>query len=315
MKKHTFLFFLLFVGYFSSAQKNDPGADVILFEKALLLQQLVNDDLQLNRGISSGDSLSEKAAFEADMKEIILEKSLFFYDNLIEQYPNSKLLYRALNNKAYILLNMDEVDEAEEIFLLILDSKLNDAEKGGVGTGIMAEPYANYKNRAAKTLARLSIEKKDYKSALEYLNLTHKYVYRHFCGNEYAADKIYVAELYAQCYIGLKDFEKATEVLLPELMNNALTDNTDLVNLAYQVLMETYSREELSTKYEEAFRHYEVETVKTKKYEYQTYHIVFLGRKIGFFPPEELEFLSADKQAKSVDRIYRESPLYVLLNK
>jgi len=314
MRKHAILFFLLVAGHFSSAQKNDPGADVVLFEKALLLQQLVNYDLDLDRTIDLQDSLAEIAAFAGDMKETILEKSLDFYDELIETYPKSSLLCRALNNKGYILLEMDEVEEAEAVFLSILNSNANDADKGGVGTGIMAEPYANYKNRAAKTLARLSIEKKDYQKALDYLNLTQKYVYRHFCGNEYAADKIYLTELYAQCYIGLKDSKKATEILLPEILNNGLADNTDLVNLAYQVLLESYSREELRTKYEEAFTNYQVEKAKKRKEEYEKHYIVFLGQRVEIVS-WDLEFLPADEKAKAMNRIYKQSPLYALLNK
>jgi tetratricopeptide (TPR) repeat protein len=207
MKKLRTIFIFILFGQITFAQDNSVQKDFLLFEKGYTLQTLVDEDLELNDVINSSDSSTSEKDFAEEIKEIILERALENYQELIDSFPNSKLLYRAMNNKGYIELDLDDIEEAEKTFKKIIDSEADDEEIGGPGLGLMSEPYTNYKNRAAKALANIYLEKEDFAEALKFLDLTKKYPYYHFCGNEYEADEIYMSTLYAKCYIGLKDYE------------------------------------------------------------------------------------------------------------
>lgn len=305
------LLILIFLGQFAFGQGRTIKKDEQLFEKAFLMQQLVHEDLGLDDVIKA-DSIKAVQELATEIKETILYKAIDYYQELIDSFPESKLLFRALNNKGFIELALKDTGDGKLTFLKILNSKADDQEPGGIGSGIMAEPYANYKNRAIKVLADISIQEGNFMEAIKYLDLTNKYPYRHFCGNEYAADDIYMTELYAKSYLGLKNKQKALEVLLPAILENGLADNSDLVKLAYKTLMEEYSKDELQTKYEEAFKNNKVEKVKTKKEECNRYYITFLNIKI-VLNSWKLAYLEPGNEQTVINEIYKNSPLYKLL--
>jgi tetratricopeptide (TPR) repeat protein len=170
MLRVTFIILLLFLGQVTFGQKKPITRDQLLFEKALLLQQMVNEGLDLEETIE--DSIELRAEYATEIKESILEKALGFYNELIDSFPKSKLRFRALNNKGFIELSLEDTAEAKKTFLAILNSIANDKEKGGVGSGLMGEPYANYKNRAARILASIGIQANNWNEALRYLDLT-----------------------------------------------------------------------------------------------------------------------------------------------
>lgn len=316
MKQLTILFILVLLGQVAFGQENSTNREILLFEKGLLLQQIVDEDLELNEIIYSEDNIKEKKELASDIKETILEKALEYYQELIDSFPKSNLLFRTLNNKGFIELVLDEKGKAKETFLKILNSKADDTEMGGIGSGLMAEPYANYKNRALKVLADIYIKDSNYREAIKYLDLTKKYPYRHFCGNEYAADEIYMKELYAKCFIGLNNRNKALEQLLPYLLENGLANNSNLVALTYKTLLQQYSKDELKVKYEQAFKNYQYEVVKNKndKNESEKYFIIFLDTKIEL-NSWRLEYLKPEEKAKEIDSIYRNAEFYKLLYK
>lgn len=313
MKRLTFLIFLTPIGQLVFGQNKPIQKDELLFEKGLLLQQLVSKDLQLDNIINSKDTIRVQQELAMDIKETILDKALGYYQDLINGFPKSKLLFRTLNNKGFIELALDDKVEAKKTFLKIIDSKADDKEKGGIGSGIMAEPYANYKNRAAKILADISIKDSNYTDAIKYLDLTQKYPYRHFCGNEYAADEIYVSQLYATCYLGINDKQKALKILLPNILENGLADNSDLVDLVYKTLLKDYQKDELKVKYEQAFKGYQTEKVKSENEEYHKYYITFLDTKIEL-SAWQLDYLKPEEKQNEIDNIYRNSKFYKLLN-
>ncbi|WP_156900381.1 tetratricopeptide repeat protein [Flavobacterium filum] len=313
MKRLTIIFSLILFGQTLFGQGKTIQRDVLLFEKGLVLHQLVDEDLDLEEIINSKDSIKVKKELATEIKETILEKALEYYQELIDSFPKSKLLFRTLNNKGFIEIALNNKEGAKRTFQKIIDSKADDKEKGGIGSGIMAEPYANYKNRASKVLADIFIKDSNYTEAIKYLDLTKKYPYRHFCGNEYAADEIYMSELYAKCYIGLNDRQKAIETLLPNLLENGLANNSDLVNLTYQTLLQKYSKDDLKIKFEQAFKNYQIEKVKNKDSEYEKYFITFLDTKIEL-SSWRLDYLKPEERAKEIDKTYRNSEFYKLLN-
>lgn len=316
MKIQILTFIFILFGQVTFGQKaNSIQKDELLFEKGLLLHQLIDEDLDLDETINSKDTTNAKTKeFAVDVKETILEKALEYYQELIDSFPKSNLLFRALNNKGFVELALDDTEEATKTFLRILDSKADDKEKGGVGSGLMGEPYANYKNRATKVLAKIYIEGKDYKKAIKYLDLTKEFPYRHFCGNEYAAAEIYMCELYAKCYLGLNDTDKALKILLPNLLENGLADNSDIVILTTETLLKRYSKTELRTLFENAFKSYKTEKVKPKDSdEYERYYVTFLDTDIEI-NSLRLEFIKPEEKLKEIANIYQASKFYKLLN-
>jgi len=316
MKIHILIFILFQFGQITFGQKaNSIQKDELLFEKGLLLHQLIDEDLNLNKVINTKDTTEVKIKeFAVDIKETILEKALEYYQELIDSFPQSNLLFRALNNKGFIELALEDTEEAIKTFQIILDSKAEDNEKGGIGSGLMGEPYANYKNRAAKMLAEIYIKAYDYKKAVKYLGLTRQFPYRHFCGNEYAADEIYMSELYAKCYLGLNETDKALKILLPNLLENGLADNSDLVILTTETLLKRYPKAELRTLYENAFKSYKTEKIKPKDSdEYEKYFITFLDTDIEI-NSWRLEFVKQEEKQKEIEDIYKKSQFYKQLN-
>jgi len=317
--KNSFLIVLLTTSSIIFGQKKNPNKDLILFEKAIALQELLTDHAlsseieQDTIEITSEDKIRRDYVLE--LKQNILDKAITNYNELIQQFPQSALVFRALNNKGIAELENGYSSKAKETFLKIVNSKANDKEKGGAGSGIMGEPYANYKNRALKNLVKIEIENKNYSEALKYLEETKKYPYQHFCGNESAEDKLYIAKLYAQCYLGLNQSEKAFDVLLPNIFENGLADNSEIVNLTYSTLLKTYSKIDLKNQLEESFKNLITKNEKRAKYEYTSYNINFISRNIEL-PKWKFEEVTNEQRIKDISiDILKKSKFYTLLSK
>lgn len=107
--------------------------------------------------------------------------------------------------------------------------------------------------------------------------------------------------MFAKCYIALGNYSNAQKILIPNILDNALADNSDLVRLAYQTLLRSYSKTQLRQLFEIATRNYQaaVHNEGTED-EYTTYSIVFLNRKIEI-PSWGFDFLGAEKSNKAVE--------------
>ncbi|MCL9804784.1 hypothetical protein NAT51_04585 [Flavobacterium amniphilum] len=318
--KNIFITLGLLLTVTAFSQKKDKNEDRILFERALALQEFADYDLRDRRNPDDTISLTTEERIEKDLtkeiREKILSKAIDGYEELIKDYPKSKLIFRALNNKGYAELQSDDTEKAKETFLKVLNSGANDKEKGGIGSGIMAEPYANYKNRACKILAEIEVENKNYQEALHYLDQTKKYPYRHFCGNEHAENDLYMTRMYSKCYLALNDYEKAYDVLLPNIIENGLASNHYIVELALDALVKKYTKDELKVQFENAFQNIITEKETRNKDEYNYYYIRFLNRKIllnswDFYGG----FASEEEMKKAANKILTESGFYKLLTK
>lgn len=317
--KNTFIIYLILFSLITFGQKKKSNEDLILFEKTVAIQDLLNDELE--NVINTKDTIDItneekiKRDFAKEIRDNVLDKVIENYEELIREFPKSNLLFRALNNKGFAELQLEDYSKAKETFLKILNSKANDNEKGGVGSGLMGEPYANYKNRASKMLANIELRSKRYQEALNYLDETKKYPYRHFCGNEYAADEIYMAEMYSKCYLGLGQYEKAYDILLPNIMENGLASNSELVNTAFYALLKNYNKEELKSQFENSFKNVVAAKETRNKNEYTLFYINFLNRKIELNSWELSEMLTETEKEKVLNKMLAESEFYKLLNK
>lgn len=318
--KNIFIALLLLLSVTAFSQKKNKDGDRILFERAVALQEYADYDLRDRRNSDDTLNLTQEEKIEKDLtkeiREDILNKVIDGYEELIKEFPKSKFIFRALNNKGHAEFQLNDTDKAKETFLKVLNSGANDNEKGGAGSGIMAEPYAMYKNTACKILAEIEMKNKNYREAISYLDLTKKFPYSHFCGNAYAAEEIYMATMYSECYLGLNEYEKAYDILLPNIIENGLARNDHLVKTAFDAFLKNHTKEELKVQFENAFQNIITERETRNKEEYNNYYIRFLNRKIllnswdfygGFASKEEIE--------KAAKKILTESGFYKLLTK
>jgi hypothetical protein len=310
-KKMIFISIIISMPFCGITQYNND--DLVLFNKGNALYSLVYEDLDIDHEIKLIDSNSTEGKIKIDLlkeeKEEILDVALDYFEDLIDEFPKSSLIYRAMNNAALISSQLNYMDEAIEYYKKIISSKADDNEKGGIGEGIMAEPYALYKNRACKNLAEIYLEQKDFDTALKYIKLTDKYPYQHFCGNEYAANDIYIATLYTRGYYGLNKVEKALSYSLPYIFNNQLASNSIIVELTVTILKEKYDNAKLISDFENCAKNHYTETVKRNKKEWVKYYIDFMNVKI------EIPFYSFDfEDDKKIIEEIEESYFYQLLN-
>ncbi|AZA53637.1 tetratricopeptide repeat protein [Chryseobacterium sp. G0201] len=305
---------LIFISTVIFGQEKIQNQDLILFERAITLQEFLNDNLndEINQDtINLTEQNKLRRNFAIELKENTLEKVISNYDELIKEFPQSKLIFRALNNKGFAEIENGNYDNAKKTFQKILNSNADDLEKIGVGSGIMGEPYSNYKNRALKTLARIEIRDRNYQQAVQYLNETKKYPYRHFCGNEYAQDEIAMAELYSQCYIKLEQHEKAFDILIPNIIENGIADNSEITILAYNTLIKKYHKEDLKTLFENSFKNIIIRS----ENKFTSYNINFLNRNIRLPDWELSEAISKKDKEDIIKQILKNSKFYSLLSK
>lgn len=296
MKKLSILFVFALIANILFAQHED----IALLGRGNALFEIIYYDLELDSKLENLDTstVEGKIRYEilSEQKEEILETSLEYFEELIEEYPESELYFRAMNNAAAVSNQLGYEDEAIKYYKTILGSKAKDNEKGGVGFGIMAEPYALYKNRACKYLAEIYIARKEYTQAIKYIDLTETYPYQHFCGNEYAANDIYIATLYTKSYRGLGDTKKALNYSLPQVFNSGLANNRNLVELTVEILKEDFDLKAIKKELEKASKEYYTEKRKKEKYEWIEYCITFLDIKIEL-PSYDLELAEDIDQA------------------
>lgn len=278
--------------------------DNLLFNTAAELQELAENQKKLFDYCSKIDSLKNNNS-KINMV-IVLNESIKKYKELIKKYPNSHHFFNALNNMALAELSLGKEYEALLTFKRILTSEVNEIDNLGLGSEKLFEPYTNYKNRAALNIALLHLKWKNYKLAIDYLDLTKNYPFQHFCGNAHEAIKLYKIELYAKAYIGLNDKNSALNILLPELFNDALADNEEIVRLTFELLSEKYSKEQLKTMFEESFK--EIKNDSTVNIVF----ICFLSKRI-YFPFWNLDVKSLNKE-QEIKEYLSKSYLYKLFN-
>ena len=79
--------------------------------------------------------------------------------------------------------------------------------------------------------------------------------------------------MYSKCYIGLNQYEKAFDILLPNIIENGLASNSKLITATLNALLKNYKKQELKTQFENCFKNVSVEKEKRNKNEYKSYYI------------------------------------------
>lgn len=149
---------------------------------------------------------------------------------------------------------------------------------------------------------------------LEYLDLTKNYPYQHFCGNAVAAEEIYIAQSYAKNYMGLKNPKNALKYLLPNIIDNGLADNNDLIKQTVTILKNEYGKEKAITLFNDAKNGLYSKKETSDKRIYNQYYISFGGDEIKLQTPWDI-FSTNDAEEKELMKQHlEESQFNKLLN-
>jgi hypothetical protein len=124
-----------------------------------------------------------------------------------------------------------------------------------------------------------------------------------------------MAEMYSKCYLGLNQYEKAYDILLPHIIENGLASNSELINTTFDALLKTYKKEELKTQFENSFKNVVAVKETRNKNEYTFFYINFLNRKIELSSWNLSEMLTESEREKVLNTMLEESGFYKLLTK
>lgn len=288
MKRIVLLIVLLFSTFIFSqkkekSQKYDQGE--LLFLKAENYLSVFNESIYVNDSLEELDTLNkqDKIKYEvySEIRENIYDDVLDIYSDIVEKHSKSKIFFKSLYNKAFIEKELGYIEDAIETNIQLINSKANDLEKGGLGEGLMAEPYANYKNRACRNLVNLYIEKQDFNKAKKYFNLTRNYPYQHFCGNAHATDEVHMASLESNIYIGLKQDREALRCLLPYVFGNLLTESTYVEDLAFDLVEKLDVKTQIKNEIESQAGNIKARKVKYGKDKVEEYFITLFDKEIN----------------------------------
>lgn len=258
------LFSLVFLKAFS--QKEKPK-NYGLFEKGVALYSLVYNDLEIDQSISELDPSryedSIKIKLLTSQKKAILNRALEYYEQFISQTPNSFITFQALQDAGFITYQLKDTNRAINFYEKALNFHKVDQD---------------LKYQSCLHLAQIYLEHKDFKKSLKYLKLTKKYPFRSFCGNAYDDEEIHLSVLYARCYIGLDQIQKALYYTLPKIFYDGLALNKEIVDLAVQILQNNFDQEKILSELEEAVKN-------PIKDDSGTYYLNYFNVKVPVYYP------------------------------
>lgn len=227
---------------------------------------------------------------------------------IVDNHPKNELYPRAFYNLGYIYYQEKQFENAKEIFKTILDSEFN--EKEALGGDLMADPYTNYRHRAANQLQQIYYDTKDYDSSLYYLALSDTaYPYLHFCGNEYAANDVYMSLKYADVYEKLDDLTNAKKALLKSVFVD-LADNSKVIEELKRLFEKDKGKKGLIDELNKALENIYSKTETRNDEEYTWYYFKFQGTEIAvpynFFDSDDFD------KAKTIAEI-KQTEFYIMI--
>lgn len=232
------------------------------------------------------------------------DKALECYLYIVENHPRNELYPRALHNVGYVYFLERKYQESVNAYTKLLNGGHNELEP--LGGGIMADPYTNYRHRAASQISDCYYELGQYDSALRYLALSDTaYPFRSDCGNAYAENDIRTALRYADIYQKLGQPDKAIEKLLHEVFNTGLADNSKIIVELEKLLK---GKPKLLKKLEKAIDGVYLKTFTSDYGDYERYCIQWLGVEI-VYPYRSWETNTKENVMKKM----RESEFYKMV--
>ncbi|KKP52836.1 MAG: hypothetical protein UR43_C0010G0027 [candidate division TM6 bacterium GW2011_GWF2_33_332] len=231
------------------------------------------------------------------------KEAILSFKYIVDNHPRNELYPRAFYNLGYIYYQDKQYGNAKQIFKSILNSMFN--EKEALGGDIMADPYTNYRHRAAILLHQIYYDTKDYDSSLYYLALSDTaYPYLHFCGNEYAANEVFMSLRYADVYEKLGNLTKAKQALLKSVFVN-LADNTKVIEELKRLFEKEKGEKGLKKELEKALENIYPRKETRNNKEYTRYYFKFQETEIAvpfnFFDSDNFDKSKTIAQIKQTE--------------
>ncbi|MFT3796596.1 tetratricopeptide repeat protein [Flavobacterium sp.] len=301
--KITFFIISFSITLFCFGQNKSQTYEENLLDKAYTIENVLGYT-SLNILIKEKDSI--KSNFAKETKRQILSNAEEYYDKLIDSFPNSKLIYKAIIGKAYIKYEIGEYQNAKKEFLKIYNTR--DSLNFSSNNSEMSARFW-----VAIHLAEIAVMDKEYNAALVYLESSKNYTIRYMCLNGYYQDQAKYKYLMAKSYIGLNDYEKAYSILIPNLFEPGCLSDAGIIELAIESLQKKHSKSELKSLYEKAFKNYQVEIDESRKKPITRFYILFLNEKI-YLPYYEDKNTDKKDRQESIDKVLAKSKFYQKLN-
>jgi len=262
-----------------------------LFTEADELTSIVYYHLELDYLIENLDTITEKGKIKKEVyleqKEDLLRRALFNYEQLTSEYPTSTLYHKALNNRGIIEFEFKMYERAKKSFLEILNSDVDDKEEVRVGYGLMAEPYANYRNRAAEMLYKIEFAQGNYEEAKKYLEESTNHKYHHWCGNAHEEKEFWLAYQRSKIESKLENYEEARKLMIPHLFSRRIMKDQELAQYCLDLLFQEKTKGELIDEFETGINNYYSRKIRPDS-DYLDYFITFLGveLEVDIYMPE-----------------------------
>ena len=227
--------------------------------------------------------------------------------DFITNNPLSNFRVLALEELATIEYQSGNIEESISLFRQVLKVKVVDS----IGN--------TYKNSASKTLFKIYFDRKDFKTALKYLNYQKKYRYQSFCGNAQELEDYKTAILYSDCYLALGNNKKAIDVLSPYLFDDTNYSDIETSKLLFTIYQSIYTKEQIQNEFEDLEKSLRIKKEKFRDFEYYEYSITVFGRRAfvkGFAlePNTEMKSKEDEFKKKAIEEILK-SKIYSLVTR
>lgn len=205
-----------------------------------------------------------------------------FVDIYNKGIGNREIIYRSYYFIGLIYMDTKNTSAAKEVYKEMLATDFENPNSAYASYDeLWNNPFSQFKHNSCKILAKLALDDSDYKLALTYTKMADtEYPFEHFCGNAHASNDIYLAIMYAKCYEGLGDKEKAIETLLPHCINNGLASNSELVDQLCLLLKEKYTNEKIKQQIESAKAGLYVKEIRYRGDVYQYYYVNIFNTEV-----------------------------------
>ncbi len=299
--KSIFSLLLLLCFFIAFGQKEDSAAISKIFK--------IEDSL-LNKIISETDSTSINSKSIIHIQNEILLK----YNQFIAAYPNSEYLFTAFLGKASKEQSLKQFNRAKISYLELLNYF---KQNKNLKDPFVRIPYSEdnqFLYELYKKLAHLEMIQKNYREAIQYLNLAQNNPVRISCGKGLFSEIAYIAYLYSECYSNLHEYEKIYDVLIPIAAIPMVHENSPTVTMLYETLSKKYTKKELKKLFKESFKTLYSKQGVINTIENTIYYVKFMDRDVILY---DLNFKNLSKRdtKKRLNKILHFSKFYTLLSK
>jgi len=293
--RNIFSFILLLSFFVAFGQKED----------SLAYERIIKDENEFIEDVENG----KLDLANAKSKELFEQ-----YETFLVKFPSSDYKFNVLGGKASTQFALKNYDQAKISYLELLNYF---KQNKNLKDPFVRIPYSEdnqFLYELYKKLAHLEMIQKNYREAIQYLNLAQNNPVRISCGNGLFSEIAYIAYLYSECYSNLHDDEKICDVLIPIAAIPMVHENSPTLTKLYEILSKKYTKKELKRLFKESFKTLYSKQGAINTVENTIYYVKFMNRDVVLYD-FGFKNLSEKETQKRLYKILNFSKFYVLLSK